>query len=211
MEPREVAEQIREATEEEKQADVHFRRRAAVGIGVLAMLLAIAALGGNSATREMISDNILAADTWAFFQAKTIRQTSQQLAATQLEALLASHPTMPPEARGVLQQAIERAKATAARYESEPSQEDPSNPLKGEGRKELRKRAEYLEHKRDHAEAQLPHFEYAEALFQIAIVLGSVSIVATSRPLFGAGIALGLVAILFMLNGFFLIVPIWGR
>lgn len=207
MEPREVAEQIREATGEEKLADEHFRRRAAVGIGVLAMLLAIAALGGNSAAREMINDNILASDTWAFFQAKTIRQTSQQLAAIEVEALLASHPAMPPEARATLQQAIDRARATVSRYESEPNQEDPGNPLKGEGRKELRQRAEYLEHKRDRAEARLPNFEYAEALFQIAIVLGSVSIVATSRPLFGAGLALGLVAILFMLNGFLLVIP----
>lgn len=113
---------------------------------------------------------------------------------------------MPPEARAFVQQAIARAKATVARYESEPSLEDPSNPLKGEGRKELRTRAEYLQHRRDRAAAQLPNFEYAEALFQIAIVLGSVSIVATSRPLLIASFATGSVASLFMVNGFLLVV-----
>lgn len=210
MEPGEVAEQIRDTTEAEKPADGHFRRRAAIGIGVLAMLLAIAALGGNSAGREMINDNILASDTWAFFQAKTIRQTSQQLAAVELEGLLASHPTMPPEARASLQQAIERAKATVARYESEPDPKDPSDPRKGEGRKELRKRAQYFEHKRDRAAARLPNFEFAEALFQIAIVLGSVSIVASSRSLLSASLALGLMATLFMLNGFFLFISLPG-
>ena len=58
--------------------------------------------------------------------------------------------------------------------------------------------------RRDHAAHQDPSFDFAQALFQISIVLGSVSIVAASRPLLLLGIGLGSLATLLMLNGFFL-------
>jgi hypothetical protein len=51
-----------------------------VAVGVLAMLLALTHLSGAAAAKEMISFNILASDTWAFFQAKNVRQASNQLA-----------------------------------------------------------------------------------------------------------------------------------
>lgn len=207
MEARETSEKIIEAAHEERAADERFRRRAAVGIGVLAMLLAIATLGGEKTARDMVNDNILASDTWAFFQAKNIRQTANQLAADQMEVLLAT-PNLPADVKAKIESRIARYKATVARYDSEPDPKDPTNLLKGEGKKELTIRAREYEKKRDHAEAQLPSFEYAQALFQIGIVLSSVSIVAASRPLFGLGVGLGVIATLLMLNGFFLFVKL---
>jgi len=47
-------------------------------------------------------------------------------------------------------------------------------------------KAKEWDHKRDHAAAKIPNFEYAEAAFQIAIVLGSVAIVAASPALLGS-------------------------
>jgi Domain of unknown function (DUF4337) len=204
MEVAEVAEKIRESVEEERTSDEHFRRRAAVAVGILAMLLAITHLGGAAATKETINYNILASDTWAFFQAKNIRQTNNQLAADQLELRLLSEPGLSAEARAALQQRVDRYRTTAARYESEPDPKDPTNPLKGEGKKELTARARNWEKMRDHAQQQIPNFEFSEALFQIGIVLGSVSIVAAARWLLGLGLALGVVALGLMLNGFFL-------
>ena len=204
MEVAEAAEKIRESVEEERSANERFRRRAAVAVGVLAMLLAITHLGGAAATKETISYNILASDTWAFFQAKNIRQTSNQLAADQLELRLLHEPGLSTEARASIQQRVDRYRATAARYESEPDPKDPTNPLKGEGKKELTVRARNWEKMRDHAQQQIPNFEYSEALFQIGIVLGSVSIVAAARWLLGLGLALGVIALGLMLNGFFL-------
>jgi hypothetical protein len=207
MDAVETADRIQE-TVEEQAADDRFRRRAALTIGVLAMLLAIAGLGGENATKEMVNANIFAADTWAFYQAKNIRQTSTQLAADELEILLASERDLPPETQANIQQRIERYKATVARYESEPDPSDPTNPLKGEGKTELSRRARHYEERRDHAMQQDPNFDYSAALFQIAIVLGSVSIVAASRPLLWLGLALGVVATLLMLNGFLLVVEL---
>ena len=72
----------------------------------------------------------------------------------------------------------------------------------GTGKKELADFATDLEHKRDHALAQDPNFDFSTALFQIAIVLGSVAIVAGARPILGVSVALGLVALVLMVNGF---------
>ena len=190
------AEAIREAAEE-RARDERFRQRAAIGIGVLAMLLAITGLGGANATKEMLNANIQASDTWAFYQAKNIRQTSNQLAAEELDALLLTQPALSADARAQIQQRIDGFRATVARYESEPST--------GEGKQELLARAQGFEQRRDRAGQQDPNFDYAQALYQIGIVLGSVSIVGTSRRLLGLALGLGVVATLLMLNGFLLL------
>lgn len=209
MEAADAADQIQEAVEEERserRAVERFRTRAAVLIALLAMLLAIASLGGDNATKETINSNIQASDTYAFYQAKNVRQTSYQLAATELQAQIAMNGAALDDAtRQSLQQSIQRYQDTAARYESEPDPDDPTNPLKGEGKQQLLARAQDWEHKRDHAIAQDPNFDYSTALLQIAIVLGSVAIVATSRPILAAAVAVGAIGFVLMLNGFFLI------
>jgi hypothetical protein len=164
------------------------------------MLLAISGLGGGNATKEMLNANIQASDTYAFYQAKSERQTSNQLAADQLQALLLTRPDLPADARAEIEQQIQRAQATVARYESDPST--------GEGKQELLARAQAYDARRDHAARQDPNFDFAQALYQIGIVLGSVSIVAGSRRLLGLGLVLGTVATLFMLNGFLLLVDL---
>lgn len=212
LEPDDAAEQLQEAAEEERaeRAEQHrFRIRAAVAVGVLAMLLAIASLGGENAAKEMVNANIQASDTFAFYQAKNIRQTANQLAADQLRANLALHAdTASPDARQSIQQLIDKYQATVARYESEPDPADPTNPLKGDGKKQLLARARDFEAARDHAERQDPNFDYATSLFQIAIVLASVSIVMAAPWLLMGALALGGAATLLMLNGFFLIVDL---
>ena len=180
--------------------DDRFKRTAAIVIGILAMLLAITGLGAANAAKEMTNHNILAANTFAFFQAKNIRQTSFRLAADELELTLLMHPELPERAKQGIQTKLERYRRTVDRYESEPET--------GEGKKELLERAAAHERQRNHAQKQDPYFDWAEALFQIAIVLASVSIVATSGMLLGIGIGLGSIAFLLMLNGFTLLIDL---
>ena len=206
MEPTDVAERIEELAEERRDRAAEarkeaFRRRAALAIAFLAMLLAINSLGGNNATKEMINANIQASDTWVFYQAKNIRQSDYRLAADELQLLL---PTLPPDQQAEARRRLDSYNATIARYESEPDSNDPTNPLKGEGKKELMARAQAYEAKREHTQRQDPYFDYAGALFQIAIVLGSVAVLSLSHPVLGLGLALGAAATLLMLNGFFL-------
>jgi hypothetical protein len=192
---KETVEERREESETER-----FRRFAAVCIGVLAMLLAIAGLGGGNATKEMLNSNILASDTYAFYQAKDIRQTSTQLAADSMQTVLLTQPNLPADVQAQIQAKIDGYNATIARYESDPAT--------GQGKQELLVTAQAYSDSRDLAAKKDPYFDYAQALFQIAIVLGSVSIVATSRPLLGVALGLGGVAVLLLLNAFFLFVEL---
>lgn len=206
MEASDAAEQIVEVNEGEgNEADNKFRSRTALVIAFMAMLLAITSLGGGNVGEDIMTNNIHASDTWAFYQAKSIRQTSNRLAAETLESELLLHQSsLTPEARQSIQQKIDKFKETAERYESEPDPKDPNNPLKGEGRKQLSARAQDFEAQRDRAQAQDPNFDFAEALFQIAIVLASVAILAMSRLIFKVSLVVGALAFLLMLNGYFL-------
>ncbi len=206
MEAHEIAEKIHEHAEPHGHAAAHdpehdwFRRLAAIYVGVVAMLLAIASLGGADATKEMLNANIHASDTYAFYQSKYSRQIHYQTTAEQLELLAAGAPGLSPEQRAKVEKQVKRYRDTAARYESDPAS--------GNGKKELLALAKKWEAKRDHAAAQTPNFEYAEALFQIAIVLGSVAIVAASPALLGVSGALAVGGVLLTLNGYLLLAPL---
>ncbi len=201
-ESQEIGEQIHESAEAHEATPRHdwFRRLTAIYVGVVAMLLAIASLGGSEATKDMLNSNIHASDTYGFYQAKYIRQVHYQTTAEQLEMIAAAAQALTPENRAKVEQLAQQYRETA--------QHDESDPVKGNGKKELLAKAKAWEHKRDHAEAKLPNFEYAEALFQIAIVLGSVAIVAASGWLLGLSGALATFGLLLTLNGYLLLVPL---
>lgn len=198
-ETKEIGDTIAEGGDD-VHAEASFRRAAAVILGVIAMLLAIASLLGEAAMKETINFNIKASDTFAFYQSKNERQTAMALAADQLEALEASHPEWSGAARAGAEKLIADYRATVARYESDPST--------GEGKKELLQRARGYERKRDRAQEQDSNYDFARGLFQIAIVLGSVSIVALSRPLLWLGCGLAGLALVLALNGYFLFITL---
>jgi hypothetical protein len=208
VEAHEIGEQIHEHAEGHAHAArTHdwFRRLTAIYVGVTAMLLAIAALGGAEATKDMLNSNIHASDTYAFYQAKNIRQTLYQTSAAELELLAAGAASLSEADKAKAAALIKQYRDTAARYESEPPKEA-GKP--GEGKKELMAEAKRYEAKRDHAAAQLPNFEYAEAAFQIGIVLGSVAIVAASPALLGLSGVISVFGVLLTFNGFLLLVPL---
>lgn len=193
------AEDAADMMDQEKEND-RFKQRAAVSIAILAMLLAITGLGGANAGKEATNNNIYAANHYAFYQAKNIRQTDYNLAADAIELAFLQDGSLNAEARTALKAKAEAYRKTAARYESEPETQ--------EGKKELMVRAKDYESRRDHALKQDPYFDYAEALLQIAIVLISVSIVATLPWLAIVGSIVGAAGGLLMVNGYTLAVEI---
>ena len=159
-------------------------KKIALLIAVLALVLAFAETLGKSAQTAAISHNIEASNLWAFFQAKTIRQTTLRTAAEQLRVESSSEPA---------KKQIEAWMKTAERYQSEPET--------GEGRKELAERAKQAEKKRDVSLAAYHHYELASAAVQIAIVLASAAIVTGAMVLAWIGIGLGVVGIAFCAIG----------
>jgi hypothetical protein len=200
VEASEIAEKIHgeEHAAHRAEAEANFRKYTGIYLGIVAMLLAITALGGSNATKTMLNSNIQASDIYGYYQAKNIRQTAYQLTAEQLDSELLALPDMPEPAKAKIQDRIKRYRERVDRYESDPAT--------AEGKKELLEKAKEWEARRDHAAERDPNFDFAEALFQIAIVLGSVSIVAVSRSLVKLSGVLAIAATLLMINGYFLLV-----
>jgi len=163
-------------------------KRIAIIISVLALLLAIAETAGKSAQTDTISHNIETANLWAFFQAKTIRRTTLETAADamQLDVEFARDPAI----RDKLEKRVASWRKEAQRYRSEPET--------GEGSQELAKRAQDASKKRATSLAKYHHYEVSSALFQIAIVLASASIITGVIYMLWAALALGAIGIVFM-------------
>ena len=187
-----------ETTELIEHGHEKSKNRTALLISCLAMVLAIASLGGSNAMKEAAHENILAANTYSFYQAKAIRQQALKIATSDLELRLASDPKMPAQIKELFTKKIEEYQKTITRYESEPETK--------EGKKELLVKAKGHEAIRDHALLQDPWFDYAEGLLQIAIVLLSVSIIGSIPALFVVGGIVGFLGLLSTLNGFLLII-----
>ena len=161
-------------------------KRVALLISLLALVLAFPETLGKGAQTAALASNIEASNLWAFFQAKTIRQTVLRTAAEQ--AAIA-------EKGDAAKKQIDKWRETAQRYQNEPET--------GEGRDQLAARAKAAEKKRDRSMDSYHNFEAASAAAQIAIVLASASIIAEIAALVWIAAALGVVGIFFCVMGFF--------
>lgn len=156
-------------------------------ITVLAALLAINTLMGGSNSSKVLNNTIDANNTWAFYQAKSIKQT---LAEQSYEDAVRNKDTKKAEAY----------KSKIERYESDPKT--------GEGKKELMEKARKLEADRAVAKSRSPWYTYAGSLFQIAIVLLTASILAVNNRLYIASIAVGTLGALLMSQAVWLWLPL---
>jgi hypothetical protein len=136
-------------------------------ITVLAALLAVNTLLSGSNSSKILNNTIEANNTWAFYQAKSIKQTLAEMAL--------DNTTDPKK--------VETLKAKINRYESEPAT--------GEGKKELMAKARHLEEERADARKRSPYYTYAGSIFQISIVLLTAAILAVSMSLFWGSIVVG--------------------
>jgi hypothetical protein len=209
MDSTDAADLIAEIHEDraENQAAESFRNRAALMIAIMAAILAVGGLGGGNATDDMIENNIKSSDTWAFYQAKNVRQTMYRIEREKLQADLA-RGGLAGAARTEAETRLKSYESTIARYDSEPDPEAPGDLTRGEGKKELSARAKSYEAAFEQAAHRDNNFDFAEVLLQLALVLGSVAILAVNRWILILSAALGLLGALLTLNGFTLLVPL---
>lgn len=162
------------------EGEAIMKGRGAITISVLAMILAICTLIGNSTSSKVLTNTIKINDTYSFYQAKSIKQS------------LAEYELDDAQARGDAKK-TDALKAKIDRYESDPAT--------GEGKKELLAKAKQLETERDAAKAKGPYFSFASAALQIAIVLSSTAILAVSMEMLWASVAVGVLGTLLLSNG----------
>lgn len=156
-------------------------KRVALLIAVLALCLAIVETGAKSAQTESISRNVETTDTWSFYQARTIRQTTIRTAAELAEL---SKPGADPTARAAIDAQQKLWRDMATRWEDDPKG--------GDGKKQLAEKARHIEEARETAMARYHLYEYGAALLQVAIVVASASIITAMPVLALGGILLGL-------------------
>ena len=195
MDVREAADRISEVGEELRgERALSLEGVAAVWIAVLAMFLAITSVAGGNAGDEEILNQEKSTNAYSYFQAKHIRATTFTLMADNLEVQLAAFGSqMPAEERQKIEQRLASYRADAARLNAE--------------RQEILQWAISKEEARERQSRVGPSFDTGEALFQIAIVLASIAILLKRRTFLYPSAAVGLVALLFMLNGFLDVVP----
>jgi hypothetical protein len=170
-----------------------FTRLVAITTAAYAVMLAIAALGGNNAMKEMILAQQQASDQWAFYQAKVAREHQYRIQQKLLEvALAAPSPRLPPEEQPRYAALLAEFTTEAKRYNTE--------------KKDIENDARKWERERDVNRDKDPYFDFAEVLLQIAIVMSSVSILAASRLIYSVSLVLAVCGTLLMLNGYTLAV-----
>ena len=173
-----MAEEKKPLSRSEREAQI--KDKAGWVITVIAALLAVNTYIANGNSSKILGNTIKANDTWAFFQAKSIKQS---IAEGQLEN------TKDPKRRAELE-------AKIARYETDPA--------KGEGKRELMAKARALEAERDALAKSGPWLTFSGMSYQLGIVLLSASILAVSMPLFWGSIAVSVVGALLMSQGIWL-------
>jgi len=168
------------------EREAHIKDKAGWVITVLAALLAINTLMGGSNSSKVLNNTIDANNTWAFYQAKSIKQTLAEMA-------------YDDAVRAKDQPKMQALQAKIDRYESDPTT--------GEGKRELMTKARALEDERSIAKQRGPWYTYAGSLFQIAIVLLTASILAVNMRLFWASLWVGGVGMALMSQAIWLVIP----
>lgn len=162
------------------EREAKIKDKAGMVINVFALLLAVNAWYGGKLSSTILNNTISANNTYSFYQAKSVKQTQYQLASEQV-----SDPKLKAEWQ-----------AKADSYESDP--------VTGEGKKELLAKAQKLEAERDEAKKRSPWIGYAGTAFQLAIVILSASILAVSMALFYASFGVAGLGIILASQGLFL-------
>jgi hypothetical protein len=187
QEAHEVAETVVEAGHGHGGAHPHdpstpdgaFRRNVGLLIGVLACLMAITTVAGANMMKQTINANIEASDTYAFYQAKTLRQQVWLASSDTMEALRLAVPDLPPAAKAFID-----ARQEAAR------------------KQELLRKAAAAIAQRDAAREHNEWFEIAEAMLQIAVVVASTAVLTLSRRLLTVCLVFAAIGVVASLNGF---------
>ncbi|HXW69284.1 MAG TPA: DUF4337 domain-containing protein [Dissulfurispiraceae bacterium] len=184
--------ELPDVKELEEEKGKRFTKYVALVTAIFAVLLAITSLGGNNAAKEMLLTQQQSADQWAFYQSKAMREHLYRSQKMRLEADLFDRPaTMKPAAQKKYEALLNSFREAEVRENAE--------------KKKIEADAKRLEEERDRNMSKDPYFDHAEVLLQIAIVMASISILASSRQVFAFAIVCATAGTILMLNGYLLI------
>ena len=162
------------------EREAQIKDKAGLVIVIMALFMAITTYFSNNYSGAVLKNTLKATDTYAFYQAKSIKQS---IAEGQLED--AKDPKR-----------IRELAARIERYESDP--------VKKEGKRELLARAQAYEAARDEASQHNPWLTFASMAFQLAIVLLSASILAVNNRMYKISEVVAVIGIVLLSQGIWL-------
>jgi hypothetical protein len=162
------------------EREAAIKDKAGLVIVIMALFMAITTYFSNSYSGAVLKNMLKATDTYAFYQAKSIKQS---IAEGQLED--AKDPKR-----------VRELAARIERYESDP--------VKGEGKRELLEKARAYEAARDEAARHSPWLTFASMAFQLAIVLLSASILAVNNKMYKISEVVAVIGVLLLSQGIWL-------
>ena len=165
------------------EREAAIKDKAGLVIVIMALFMGITTYFANNYSGAVLKNMLKATDTYAFYQSKSIKQS---IAEGQLQD--AQDPKR-----------IRELAARIERYESDP--------VKGEGKRELLARAQAYEAARDDATRHSPWLTFASMAFQLAIVLLSASILAVNNKMYKISEVVAVIGVLLLSQGIWLWIP----
>jgi hypothetical protein len=149
--------------------------------------------GGGFSSRSVVFQ-AQASDQWAYFQAKSIRESLYRIQKENLTLQLGLLPNnVALEEKEKIAQALAQAESKVEKYEAE--------------KNEIEKAARTLEQNRDEAQTHGKPLGLAVIFLQIAIVLSSIGGLLKRKEVWYLGLPIGLAGILLFADGFLLFLP----
>ena len=162
------------------EREAAIKDKAGLVIVIMALFMAVTTYFSNSYSGAVLKNMLKATDTYAFYQSKSIKQS---IAEGQLQ-----------DARDPKR--INELAAKIERYESDP--------VKGEGKRELLARAQAYEAARDEASRHSPWLTFASLAFQLAIVLLSASILSVNNTMYRISEVVAVIGTVLLIQGIWL-------
>ena len=156
----------------DRAAERRFRDRVSILVGLFAVSLAVVHMAASGAQRASLLRGIEASDTFAYMQAKIVRETVYKTAAAQSGAAAADRDAWTAEAKRL--SAPDKA---------------------GHGIGQLEEQGKALRETGTKAAEAGEAYELGETALQLAIVLLSIALVARSRPIVWGAIVMAALGI----------------
>jgi hypothetical protein len=171
-----------EHQEHADHAAEHGNKRAALLIAVLAALLAICEQQAKRADIAVEENAILAADSWAEYQAKSIRAAM----ARDLERLGTSLDTpAAPDRASLRAEVLKQLESDRAHYEHDPQT----------GKEAIATRARGYETVRQESLERAHTFDNSAAALELGIVLATASVITSSKLLIRFAVVMGVIGV----------------
>jgi hypothetical protein len=149
--------------------------------------------GGGFSSRGVVFQ-AQASDQWAYYQAKSIRESLYRIQKENLTLQLGLVPaSIPAEEKAKIEKALADSEIKVKKYETEKT--------------EIEKAARDLEQHRDEAQIHGRPLSLAVIFLQIAIVLSSIAGLLKRKELWFLGLPLGLTGVILFADGFWLFLP----